>query len=385
MREVYFDNSATTRCSEGVISVMNSVMREAYGNPSSMHNKGVEAERYCREAAEILAKELKVSAKEILFTSGGTESNNLAIKGIAHAYHRAGKHIISSKIEHPSVLRVLNFLETQGFEITYLNVDSRGMVNPGEYEKVIRPDTILTSIMLVNNEIGSRQPIEELTAIKRKLCPNSFFHTDAVQGFAKFRVHPNKLGVDALSISGHKFHGPKGIGALYIRNGVRIIPEMLGGGQQNDLRSGTHPVPGIAGLGEAVKEAYSDFDNTVNRIFECKKHLCECLSEIEGVKILGPDLENAACHIVSVSFSPVRSEVLLHALEAKGIYVSSGSACSSNKPGYSNTVLAIGVDKSEADSVIRFSLSKENTLDDVDYCVDVLNEVLPKLKKYSRK
>lgn len=385
MREIYLDNSATTKCSEGVISIVSEAMRNAYGNPSSMHNKGVEAENYCKKAAEILATELKVQPKEIVFTSGGTESNNLAIKGVAYAYRRTGNHIITTKVEHPSVLKVVKQLEDEGFEVTYLSVDKTGKVSLEEYERVLRKDTILTTIMMVNNEIGSRQPIEELATIKKRVCPGSFFHTDAVQGFAKYKVHPNRMGIDLLSISGHKFHGPKGIGALYIRNGVRVIPQMIGGGQQNDLRSGTHPVPGIAGLGQAVLEAYTDFDEKIRHLYECKSYLTEKLSEIEGVRILGPKINDGAPHIVSAAFPPVRSEVLLHSLETKGIYVSSGSACSTNKPGLSNTVMAIGTDKSTADSVIRFSLTEDNTIDEIEYCIQVLKDMLIKLKKYSRK
>lgn len=385
MREIYFDNSATTVCSEGVINIVTEVMRKAYGNPSSMHNKGVEAENFCKTASEQLATELKVSPKEILFTSGGTESNNLAIKGVVYAYRRTGNHIITSKVEHPSVLTVVAELEKEGFDVTYLTVDKTGKIDLEEYEKALRPDTILTTVMMVNNEIGTRQPIEEMTVIKKRLCPNSFFHTDAVQGFGKYIVHPTKMGVNLVSISGHKFHGPKGIGALYIKNGVRIIPQMLGGGQQNDLRSGTHPVPGIAGLGVAAKEAYENFHEKIQYLYSLKKHLRTELLKIEGVNLLGPEEDEGAPHIVSAAFSPVRSEVLLHSLEAKGIYVSSGSACSTNKPGHSNTVKAIGTDSKDADSVIRFSLSNLNTIDEIDYCIDVLKDILPKLKKYSRK
>lgn len=385
MKEIYFDNSATSKCSEGVIAVVTETMRNAYGNPSSMHNKGVEAENYCKNAAEILAKELKVQPKEILFTSGGTESNNLAIKGVAYAYRRTGNHIITSKIEHPSVLKVVKQLESEGFEITYLTVDKEGRVSPDDYEKALRPDTILTTIMMVNNEIGSVQPIDELVRIKKKVAPHSIFHTDAVQGFAKYRILPVKSGIDLLSISAHKFHGPKGIGALYVRNGIRLVSQMLGGGQQNDLRSGTHPVPGIAGLGQAVKEAYTDFEEKIKHIYDCKNYFINRLSEIEDVYIIGPKPEDGAPHIISASFPPVRSEVILHSLETKGIYVSSGSACASNRPGYSHTLKAIGIDQQLADSVIRFSLSEENTREEIDYCIDVLNEILPKLKKYSRK
>lgn len=385
MREIYFDNSATTVCSEGVINIVTEVMRNSYGNPSSMHNKGVEAENYCKEAAVRLADELKVSPKEILFTSGGTESNNLAIKGVAYAYRRTGNHIITSKVEHPSVLKVVADLEKEGFDVTYLTVDGTGRINLEEYEKSLRPDTILTTVMMVNNEIGTRQPIEEMAAIKKKVCPKSFFHTDAVQGFGKYRVHPVKMGVDLLSISAHKFHGPKGIGALYIKNNVRIIPQILGGGQQNDLRSGTHPVPGIAGLGLAAKEVYEDFENKQKYLYDLKKHLVSGLETIDGVRILGPSVEEGAPHIVSAAFSPVRSEVLLHSLEAKWIYVSGGSACSTNKPGHSNTIKAIGTDAKDSDSVIRFSLCDLNTVEEIDYCIEVLNEMLPKLKKYSRK
>lgn len=385
MREVYFDNSATTRCSQGVIEIVTKVMRDDYGNPSSMHNMGVRAENYCKKTAEILANLLKVQPKEIVFTSCGTESNNLAIRGVAHAYKRVGNHIITSVVEHPSVLKVVKQLEEEGFEVTYLDVDKNGLIDVKTYESALRDDTILTTIMMVNNEIGTRQPIEELAAIKKKVAPKSFFHTDAVQGFGKYKIHPSKMGVDLLSISGHKFHGPKGIGALYIRNGVRVISQMLGGGQQNDLRSGTHPVPGIAGLGQAALEAYTDFDEKIKKLYQCKSYLVEKLREIEGVVILGPSVDDGAPHIVSAAFPPVRSEVLLHALEDKGIYVSSGSACSSNRPGHSSTIKAIGTDTTLSESVIRFSMSDENEKEDVDYTVAVLNELLPKLRKYSRK
>ena len=385
MREIYFDNSATTVCSDGVIGIVTEVMSKAYGNPSSMHTKGVEAENYCKKASEQIAAQLKVSPKEILFTSGGTESNNLAIKGVAYAYRRTGNHIITSKVEHPSVLKVVNELEKEGFEVTYLSVDRTGKIDLEEYEKSLRPNTILTTVMMVNNEIGTRQPIEEMAAIKKRLCPQSFFHTDAVQGFGKYRINPVKMGVDLLSISGHKFHGPKGIGALYIKNNVRIIPQILGGGQQSDLRSGTHPVPGIAGLGLACEEIYEDFEKRIEYLYSLKKYLTDELVKIEGVKILGPVKEEGAPHIVSAAFSPVRSEVLLHSLEAKGIFVSSGSACSTNKPGHSNTVKAIGTDIKYVDSVIRFSLCNLNTMEEIDYCIDVLKDILPKLRKYSRK
>lgn len=385
MKEIYFDNSATTKCSEGVISIVTQVMSNDYGNPSSMHQKGVEAEKYCKDAAEILAKELKCSPKEIIFTSGGTESDNLAIKGVAYAYRRTGNHIITSKIEHPAVLNVVKQLEKEGFEVTYLNVDKTGCVSVEDYERALRPDTILTTIMMVNNEIGSVQPIEALVKIKKKVVPNSFFHTDAIQSFGKYRISASKLGVDLISISAHKFHGPKGIGALYVRNGVRLISQMLGGGQQNDLRSGTHPVPGIAGMGQAVKEIYTDFESKTEYLYNCKKYFIDKLKGIKDVHIIGPAADEGAPHIISAAFPPVRSEVLLHSLEAKGIYVSSGSACASNKPGYSSTLKAIGIEQRLADSVIRFSLSNLNTKEEIDYCVDLINEILPKLKKYSRK
>ena len=386
MKEVYFDNAATSRCSEGVVRIVNQMMLEAYGNPSSMHGKGVEAEKYCRTAAETLAACLKVSPEEILFTSGGTESNNQAIKGAAYAYQRRGKHLITTQIEHPSVYRVMEGLEKEGFCVTYLPVNNDGLVEAETFQNALRDDTILTSIMTVNNETGARQPVELLAKIQKTQVPGALFHTDAVQGFAKYRLSPAKSGIDLLSISGHKFHGPKGIGALYIRKGVRIVPLLEGGGQQNGLRSGTHPVPLIAGLGQAAAEAYQGFDEKIKHLYTLKKCLTDGLSDMEDVYLLGTqDPKVSAPHIVSAAFVPVRSEVLLHALEEKGIYVSSGSACSSHNTRTSRTVSALGVEKAMADSVIRFSFCENNTTEEVQYCLETLQEILPVLKKYARR
>ena len=385
MKEVYFDNSATTACSEGVIRIVSEVMRDAYGNPSSMHMMGVEAEKYCKNAAQTLADLLKVSPDEILFTSGGTESNNLAIKGAAYAYQRLGRHIITTQVEHPSVYNVTAQLEKEGFEVSYLPVNAEGIVEPQSYLNALRADTILTSIMTVNNEIGSRQPVEELAKIKNDNNPDSIFHTDAVQAFSKYRIYPAKAGIDLLSVSGHKFHAPKGVGALYIRKGVRVIPQILGGGQQHAMRSGTHPVPQIAGLGLAAAEAYTDFENKISHLCGLREYMIDALMKIEGVVLIGPSKENSAPHIVSAAFPPVRSEVLLHALEDKGIYVSSGSACSSNSAEASKTIRAIGIGKPLSDSVIRFSFCNTNTFEEIEYCIEMLKALLPILKKYARR
>ena len=388
--EVYLDNSATTQVFPDVAEAMTQIMCLKYGNPSSMHLKGMEAENQIRKAKETLAGILKCTEKEILFTSGGTESDNLALRGVATAYQRRGKHLITTMIEHPAILQTMKYLEEQGFEVTYLPVDGSGRIRLEDLQAALREDTILVSIMHTNNEVGAQQPIAEAGALIKKYNPEILFHVDAVQGFGKAKILPKKMNVDLLSVSGHKIHGPKGIGFLYVADKVRLKPILFGGGQQGNLRSGTENVPGIAGMAMAAKKLYDAYDADIDKLTQLKALMIEGLRQIENVQINGllpeaPNGEGTAPHIVSASFRGVRSEVLLHALEEKGIYVSAGSACSSHKPQPSATLKAMGVEKVLLESTIRFSFSVFTTQEELEYTLSVLRELVPMLRMYTRK
>ncbi len=382
--QAYLDNSATTVCEPGVVEKVVQMMSVVFGNPSAMHNKGVEAENYVKEAKEIIAKTMKVQEKELIFTSGGTESNNLAIMGCAAANHRMGKHLITTKIEHPSVGNVMKHMEEEGFEVTYLPVDQNGIVKLDKLKEALRPDTMLVSVMHVNNEIGAVQPIEEIAKIVKANNKATLFHVDAIQGYGKYRIYPKKMGIDLLSVSGHKIHGPKGVGFLYCDSKVKIKPIIFGGGQQKDLRSGTENVPGIVGLAEAAKEIYTDFEAKIDSLYDVKAYFVERVAELENVKINGLTGRDAAPHVVSVSFPGIRSEVLLHSLEEKEVYASAGSACASNKPAVSATLKAIDAPKEHLDSTLRFSFSVHTTKEEIDYCIEVLKGLLPMLRRYAR-
>lgn len=382
--ECYLDNSATTKCFEEVKDLVVDAFVKDFGNPSSMHTKGLQAEKYVKGAKETIATNLKIKDKEVFFTSGGTESNNLAIIGTAMANMRAGKHLITSVIEHPSVLNTMKYLEEQGFSVTYLPVDSNGIINLKKLEEAICEETILVSIMYVNNEIGSVQPVDQIAQIIKNKNPNTLYHVDAIQAFGKYRIFPKKQNIDLLSISGHKINGPKGVGVVYISEKVKIKPITFGGGQQKGMRSGTENVPGAAGIGLAIKISYDDFENKIKRLYELKQYFVEEICKIEGTTINGRTNNESAPHIVSVSFDHVRSEVLLHALESQSVYVSAGSACASNKPAVSQTLKAIGVKKELLDSTIRFSFSCETTKEELTYCLNALKEILPKLRIYKR-
>ena len=382
--EVYLDNSATTKCFDEVAYLISKIMTQDYGNPSSMHNKGVESEHYLRHAREVIAKNLKVNEKEILFTSGGTESDNLALIGTAFANCRAGRHLITTQIEHPAILQTMQYLEKQGFEVTYLPVDENGRVRPDDLEKALRKDTILVSVMHTNNEIGSLQPIAEIGDLIKKYDKSIVFHVDAVQGYGKFRIFPKRMNIDLLSVSAHKIHGPKGIGFLYINEKIKIHPIIFGGGQQKGMRSGTENVPGIAGMSLAIEKVYDTLDEDIERIYELKDYFVKGVLQIPDVKVNGLPGKDSAPHVVSLSVRGVRSEVLLHALEDKGIYVSAGSACASNKPSVSATLKAIGVDKDLLDSTIRFSFSTFTTKEEIDYTLQNLYAIIPMLRKYTR-
>lgn len=381
--EIYLDNSATTMVRPEVAKLMYEIMTKDYGNPSSMHIKGVQAERYLREAKEIFAGILKVSEKEIFFTSGGTEGDNMAIIGAALAGRRRGRHIITTVIEHPAVLESCAFLEKNGFEVTYLPVNAAGQVEPDTLKASLRDDTILVSVMYVNNEIGAIEPVSELGRIIKEYNKDILFHVDAVQAFGKFRIHPYKENIDMLTMSSHKIHGPKGVGAIFIKDKTKIQPIALGGGQQKGMRSGTENVPGIAGMAMAAKKLYDKFDEDVNRLYELKEYFVREITGIEGATVNGLTGRDSAPHVVSVSFDGItKSEVLLHALEDKGIYISSGSACSSNKPSLSSTLKAIGVKNDLLYATLRFSFSVFTTKEELEYTINAVKELLPVLRKY---
>lgn len=382
--ECYFDNSATTRVHPEVVNLMTTIMLEDYGNPSSMHIMGLNAEKYVRQARQVIARTLKVDDRTILFTSGGTESDNMALIGAASANKRAGKHIITTKIEHPAILETCKHLEEQGYEITYLPVDKNGVIDIDYLKESIREDTIIVSIMHTNNEIGSVMPIEAAGKIIKEKNPNTLFHVDAVQGYGKAMIYPKKMNIDLLSVSGHKIHGPKGIGFLYIGEKVKIHSIIFGGGQQKALRSGTENVPAIAGLAKACELVYKDFENDMNHLYDLKDRLANGLLEIDDVKINGLPGRESSPHIVSLSVGGIRSEVLLHALEDKGIYISAGSACASNKPSISETLKAIGVEQRFLDATVRFSLCTNNTEEEIDYCLATIKQILPQLRRFTR-
>ena len=373
--EAYFDNSATTRVYPAVKDIMIKVMDEDYGNPSSLHMKGVVAERYIKKAAESIAKTLRVKPEELIFTSGGTESNNLAIIGTALARKRLGNHIISTQIEHASVHATLDFLKSLGFEVTLVGTNDKGIIDPKEVLDAVREDTILVSCMYVNNEIGAIEPVEEIAAGVKKINPEIYMHVDAIQAYGKIPVYPTKIGADLVSISGHKIHGPKGSGALYVKKGLLIKPIIYGGGQGNGMRSGTENVPAIAGFGVAAEESFRDFDEKIEHIRDVKNYLIEKMTSLPDVFNNSGD----APHIASFSFVGVRSEVMLHSLEDSNIYTSSGSACSSHKRAASNVLTSIGLSKDRLESTLRFSIGEDNTREQVDYIFETISKLLPVL------
>lgn len=378
---IYLDNAATTKVFPEVLLAVNEAMEVSYGNPSAKHTKGLEAENIVKEARQTIAGTLKAKEKEIVFTSGGTESNNFAILGTAMANKRRGKHIITTRIEHASVYEPMFFLENEGFEVTYLEVDEKGIVDLKQLEDSIREDTILVSCMLVNNEIGAVEPVEEIGKIIKKKNPGTVFHVDAIQGYGKIQVIPKNAGIDLMSMSGHKIHGPKGIGFLYIKEKTKIQPIILGGGQQKGMRSGTENVPGIAGLLKACEIMAGHLQENAEKTGEVREYFRNRITEIPEIK----DNSGSVPHVASISFKNVRSEVLLHALEERGIYVSSGSACSSNRPHISGTLSAIGLSPEYMDGTLRFSFSLYNTKEEADQVIEALKELVPMLRKFVRR
>lgn len=386
--EAYLDNAATTRVFPEVRDIMLQVMEKDFGNPSSRHTKGIEAEGYVTKAVQQIAGTLKCQPKEIILTSGGTESNNMALIGTALANQRAGKHVITTRIEHASIHEPFGRLEQMGYEAQYLPVDHNGHLQPEVLEEAVREDTLLVSVMMVNNEMGAVEDIKKLVAVAKQKNPNVIFHVDAIQAYGKYKIVPKRLGIDLMSVSGHKIHGPKGSGFLYVRDGVKISPIILGGGQQRGMRSGTENVPAIAGLGEAVRLIYQQHSEKVERLYALKQRLIDGLTAMEGVSINGINglsLTETAPHIVSASFDGIKSEVMLHALAQEGVYVSSGSACSSNHPDLSGTLKAIGVEDRLLDSALRFSFSVLSTEEEVDHALEAVAKVLPQLRRFVKK
>ena len=314
----------------------------------------------------------------------------MALTGCAFANRRRGNHLITTQIEHPAVLQTMHYLESAGFRVTYLPVDSSGRISLEDLQKAMSRDTILVSIMHTNNEVGSLQPIAEAGALIKRMNPETLFHVDAVQGFGKAKIYPKKMGIDLLSVSGHKIHGPKGVGVLYIADKVKLQPIIHGGGQQRNLRSGTDNVPGAAGMAKAAELVYAHYDEDVERLHQCKRRFIDGIRELEGIRINGllpdsPEGEGTAPHIVSVSVFGVRSEVLLHALEENGIYVSAGSACAARKPQPSATLRAMGVENWMLESTVRFSFSVYTTIEEIDYTLQTMYDKIPMLRKYTRR
>lgn len=383
--EVYLDNAATTKVSKAAAEAMMTMLMEDYGNPSSLHNKGFKAEKAVEESRDLIAKAMKVSKNDIYFTSGGTEGNNLSIYGIVEAYKRNGKHLLVSDVEHPSVMEAAFQLEAKGYEVEAIPVDRKGYVDVDALTSMVREDTIFVSIMHVNNEIGTIQAIESLCKRVKKVNPKTVFHVDAVQSFGKYPLFPARIGVDLMTVSGHKIHGPKGVGAIYLSPKVRLVPTVYGGDQQKGIRSGTENVPGIVAFGVAVKEAYAEIAEREASISDLRNYCYERLTQVlDGIE-LNSDLEQGAYHILNIRVVDVKSEVLLHALEEEEIYVSTGSACSSNKKHHSSTLQALGQGPDATDQAIRISFCKDNTKEQIDYFVGAMAKLVPMLRRFKRK
>ena len=376
---VYLDNSSTTRAYKECAEVVADVMYNSFGNPSSLHRKGIEAEKIVKTAREQVAETIKAAPGEIYFTSGGTESDNLAILGACRASR--GKHIISTNIEHPAVLNTLQHLEKRGYSVDLIPVSKKGIVDVERLARMIRKDTALVTCMYVNNEIGTVEPVDVIGRVIKKENPNTLYHIDAVQAYGKIPFSAGKTGADFISLSSHKIHGPKGVGALYVKNKTKLAPILFGGGQQDNVRPGTENVPGIAGFGLAAQMSYDRITEKAERMSYLKNRLRDgILSNLDNVVVNTP-YDSAAPHILNISFGYVKSEVLLHSLEAEGIYVSSGSACSSHKKGPSYVLTAIGAEPKMIDGSIRFSLSEFTTAEEIDYTIEKVTEHVKKIRK----
>lgn len=378
MTEIYFDNASTTQVDDGVIAQMTDVMKNEYGNPSSLHTRGVHAQLRMERAAHQVEAALGMKSGRLLFTSGGTESNNLAVFGAAEAKKRLGNRIVTTKLEHSSVLEAARELGRRGFEVIELSPDKNGFLPLSALEETLNDKTILVSMMLVNNEIGTVQPVREAAALVHRMCPNAQFHTDAVQAFGKIPFRVSELGVDLLSISGHKIHAPKGVGALFVADKARIRPLLYGGGQQGALRPGTESVPLICALGAAAHDAASELPAAAERLTALRKRLLAGLVKMEGVVVHTPE-ENSSPFLLNFSVPGFRSETVLHFLAQRNIFVSSGSACS--KGAKSHVLEAMGLPAGEIDSALRLSFSKYNDIEQANVFLEGLQEALASLRR----
>ena len=381
---VYLDNSSTTRPYDRTLKIMMKVLGEDFGNPSSLHSLGVAAEKYVKDARRSLARVLSVSEEEIYFTSCGTESDNAAILGGALSRKRRGKKIITTQVEHPAVLEPVKRLEAMGFEIEYIGVDKKCRLDMGRLEQALTEDTVLISVMSVNNETGTVMPIEQIARIKDRFNEEHgcdiLLHTDAVQALGKIPVAVK--GVDMISVSGHKIHGPKGTGALYIRKGLSIPAFMVGGGQERNMRSGTENTAGIAGFGKAADISAENFSDRTSAMISARDRLlCGLRAEIKDIVVNSPEDSSAGPSVLSVAFLGTRGEVLLHSLEQDSIFVSTGSACSSNKKGQSHVLSAMGLSQKEIESAVRFSFSEFNTSQEMDYVTDKVKQAVARFRK----
>ncbi|NLZ49618.1 MAG: cysteine desulfurase [Clostridiales bacterium] len=375
--QVYFDNGATTQPFDEVVELVAQTMKNNFGNPSSAHGLGLKAEKALNEARDVAAKTINCTRDEIIFTSGGSESNNFLVKG----FTSAGAHIITTEIEHPSILNTFKDLEMVGAKVTYLKVDQYGRISLKDLENSISNQTRLVSIMHVNNEIGTIQDIESIGALIKEKSPRVKFHVDAVQSYGKLKIDVKKAQIDLLSVSGHKIHGPRGVGFSYIKKGFYPKALISGGGQERNFRSGTENLPGIVGMAKAAEIMYTNIEKNYLKAKELKEYFIESLKSLKDIKINSPSEEFFSPYILSVSFLGVRGEVLLHLLEEKGIYVSTGSACSSNHNADSHVLKAIGLSTAQTKGTIRFSFSEFNTKEEVDYTMEVLEKSLKFLRR----
>lgn len=373
---IYFDNSATTRPYKEVVDLVAKLSYEEFGNPASLHSFGMRAEKILEQSRKQLAETIKADPEEIIFTSGGTESINMAIKGTAEAMKRSGKHVISTPIEHPAALESLKVLESMGFDVEFLGVDGKGRIDLEELKKKVRKDTILVNIMMVNNETGVIEPVAEAGNIIKGINPNTLFHVDAVQAYGKLPIDTRKIKADIMSFSAHKIHGPRGVGMMYLKRGTKIRPILSGGGQERQYRSGTVNVPGIAGFAHAAVKKIERMDEDNRKIIKVRERLIDELKRRmpDKIRINSPD--DGLPGILSISFSFVKSEVILHALELSEIYVSSGSACSSKKNSISHVIKAMNIPAPWADGTIRFSFSGDNTEEEAETCAKVLEDIM---------
>ena len=378
---VYFDNSATTKPYDEVIEAVSKGMKEYFGNPSSLHKIGMNCEKRLNEAREYFASTIKCNKEEIYFTSGGSEGNNLILKGLL----KPGHHFITTAFEHHSIISTCKQLEEKGVKVTYLDVDSEGRISLEDLEEAITKDTVLVSIMQVNNEIGVIQDIEAIGKLIKERSSRAKFHVDAVQGYGKLPIDVNKSNVDFLTVASHKIHGPKGVGFIYIKKGIILNSLISGGSQEKGIRAGTENLPGIIGFEKAAQMTFEEMESRYDKVLELKKYFVERLNEIKDIRING-EIDGFSPYILNVSFLGVRAEVLLHLLEEQNIYVATGSACTSKSSAAhgSYVIKSLGLSNKEVESAIRFSFSYENTKEEVDYTIDVLKRSLMFLRRVKR-